>query len=941
MTKKINIKKVGNKVKEKASNIKSDTKKKISGNLKSLIVILFYTLGIVAATTILIFGLYIIITAPDFNTQELYKKEATVLYDKDGNEITRLGSENRVLVTYDDLPQSLIDALVATEDSRFFQHNGFDAARFLKASVGQAMGNSSAGGASTLTMQIVKNTYTSSEASGIKGIIRKFTDIYMSVFKIEKTYTKEEIIEFYVNSQWLGNGTINYGGVYGVEQASQNYFGKSVKDLSLPESALLVGMFNNPTSFNPYNYPENATKRRSVVLSLMVKHGYITETEKEAAEAIPVESLLVDLDKKSYTNPYQPFIDYVIENVKETTGNDPYFVPMAIKTTMDRGMQDVVNNVTNGNGGYTFVDDKVQMGLAITSTKDGSVLALSGGRNYAAAGLNRATDIRRQPGSTAKPIFDYGPYIEYANGSTKNYFFDEPYTYSSGGSIKNYDNRYKGLITMEDALVDSRNVPALQAFQEVDNEKIAEFATNLGIDYGEGLYESCSIGGFDGVSPLQMSAAYAAFGRGGDYIAPYAYTEITYLETDKTEKYNYEKVKVMSAETAYMITDMLVTGGASGVGGSIRVSGTQVAAKGGTTTMDSSSRKTLGLPSSVTPDHWNNTYTPDYSISLWYGYDSLSKGGSYITSSPGSKARRGIMAAVANKVYKKNSKFKKPSGVVSVTVEKETIPATLPSAYTPDDRKMTALYKAGTEPTEVSNRYDALENPTNGSFTASGNTITLTWTGIEKPAAIDQNTLATYFNEGYKKWADKYYQQRLSYNASYIGNNGYEVYVNNNGNLTYIGFTTNNSYSYNGDGITSYEFVIKSAYSIFKNNRSSGLTIKTKYDIPVSNTTTNNTVETNTDSNIFSVYETRTIPVCITVNSSKVAPVNDFIIKDINGNDITSKSKITTNIESFAIDKQSINNSLVYVISYNGNTKSFKRTLNICNSCNSNGTCAS
>ena len=173
-----------------------------------------------------------------------------------------------------------------------------------------------------------------------------------------------------------------------------------------------------------------------------------------------------------------------------------------------------------------------------------------------------------------------------------------------------------------------------------------------------------------------MSAAYAAFGRGGDYIAPYGYTEITYLESDKTIKYNYDKIEVMSEETAYMVTDMLVTGGASGVGGSIRVSGTEVAAKGGTTTMDASSRKALGLPDSVTPDHWNNTYTSDYSISLWYGYDRLSKGGSYITSTPGSKARRGIMAAVANKVYKKNAKFTKPSGVVNVTVERETIPAT-------------------------------------------------------------------------------------------------------------------------------------------------------------------------------------------------------------------------------------------------------------------------
>ena len=843
---------------------------KIKKNIKTLIVVLFYTLGIVIASTFLIFGLYIIITAPDFNAKKLYKSEASVFYDTDGNEIARLGAENRVLVTYDDLPQNLIDALVATEDSRFFQHNGFDAARFFKASLGQAMGDSNAGGASTLTMQLVKNNYTSSEASGMKGIIRKFTDIYMAVFKIEKTYTKEEIIEFYVNSQWFGNGNINYSGIYGVEQASQEFFGKSVNDLSLSESALIVGMFNNPTAFNPYNFPNASTKRRETVLNLMVKHGYITEEEKDAANSIPIQTLLVSRDNKSFTNPYQQFIDYAVQNIIDITGNDPRQIPMSVKTTMNRGVQDVVNNVTNGTGGYTFADDKVQFGMAITSTKDGSVVALSGGRNYQAMGLNRATDISRQPGSTAKPIFDYGPYIEYQNGSPSTYFFDEPYTYSTGGSVKNYDNRYKGMMSMRDALVDSRNIPALQAFQAVDKDKIETFVHKLGIHYGDGLpFESCSIGGFDGVSPLEASSAYAAFGRGGDYIAPYAFTEITYLDTDKTEKYTPEKVKVMSEETAYLVTDMLVTGGKSGVGGSINVSGTQVAAKGGTTTMDGASRKVYGYPDSVTPDHWNNTYSPDYSISLWYGYDKNEKG-TYLTSTPGSKARRGIMAAVANKVYKKNSTFKKPSGVVTVTVEKETIPTALPSEFTPDNFKMSAMYKKGTEPTETSDRFEKLADPTNGTYTTNGTAINLSWSGIKIPNAASETALAEYFNEGYGKFADKYYQARLAYNAGNIGSVGYEIYVNGN----YVGYTNNTTYTYNGDGISNYDFTIKTAYSIFKNNRSNGISISTKYPVSdivpsTDNTSTNNNSTTNSNSTTNNTNS----------NSSTSVIPNEFVLE--------------------------------------------------------------
>lgn len=820
-----NIKNKINKTLDKAKT----TVKKGTGKLKektknkNKLLIVLVSLGIVVASVVLVFGLYIIISAPDFNTTKLYDKESTVLYDREANEIARVGAENRVLVTYDDLPQVFIDALIATEDSRFFQHNGFDAARFLKASINQLMGKN-AGGASTLTMQVVKNTYTDSSIS----ITRKFTDIYMAVFKIEKVYTKEEIIEFYVNSLWLGYGGANYDSINGVEQASQTYFGKSVSDLSLPEASLLVGMFNNPAYYNPIKNPENAKARQKTVLSLMVKHGYITEQEAEDAGNIPIASLLKETTtaQKTDDNGLQAFIEYVLEDVENKTGVDPKKTPMAIYTTLDRNIQDTVTALENGEL-YTFQDDLVQNGIAITSTVDGSILALGGGRNFIKTGTNRATDIKRQPGSTAKPIFDYGPYIEYNNGSTGSLFFDEPYTYTTGGSVKNYDNRYKGMITMRDALIDSRNVPALQAFQEVETDKIAEFAHSLGINYGENLYESASIGGFDGVSPLQMSAAYAAFGRGGYFIEPYSFTKIIYLENDEEYNYKYTKTRVMSEETAYMITDMLVDGGASGVGGSIKVSGTDVAAKGGTTTIDSEQAKQLGIPSYATPDHWNNVYTPDYSISVWYGYDDYYKsGGKYVTSSTGSTPRRKIMAAVANKILKKNSKFTKPSGVVEATIEFGTFPLQLASEYTPDNLKRTELFKQGTEPTEVSSRFNTLEAPTNGNAIVNGSSITLSWNAIQTPDAIDDTKLQTFFNENYKTWAQKYYQERISYNASNIGTLGYMVYLeNNDGTLTSLGFTSNTSYNYIASEATNYKFVIKSCYSIFKSNMSAGLTI--------------------------------------------------------------------------------------------------------------------
>ena len=275
---KLKIKKKNNNQEKK----KKDPNKKV--NVKSIILSGLLICGIAVISLVLVFALYIIISSPDFDRDKLYSKESSVLYYNDGvTELARLGAEDRVLVTYNELPQVLVDAIVATEDSRFFQHKGMDVARFIKASFGQLLGNSSAGGASTITMQLVKKVYTNSESKGIEGIIRKFTDIYMAVFKVESNYTKEEIIEFYVNTMWFaGASSINTTGIYGVEQACQYYFGKSVSDISLAEASIIAGMFQNPRTLNPYTNPEGVRERQNTVLTLMSNHGYITESEKEA-----------------------------------------------------------------------------------------------------------------------------------------------------------------------------------------------------------------------------------------------------------------------------------------------------------------------------------------------------------------------------------------------------------------------------------------------------------------------------------------------------------------------------------------------------------------------------------------------------------------------------------------------------------------------------------
>lgn len=902
------------KIKEVVKESGKKFKKKTTGH-KILIMVLFLAIILVAA--ILCFTLYIVVTAPDFDTDLLYNKESSVLLSNDGTEFARLGSENRDIVSYDELPQVLVDAIVATEDSRFFQHNGFDIARFIKASFGQIAGNSGAGGASTLTMQVVKNTYTSANNKGLAGIIRKFTDIYMSVFKVEKKYTKEEIIEFYVNAPWLGSGS------WGVEQASQLYFGKSIKDLSLPEAALIAGIFNNPVTLNPFTDIDASTKRRDTVLDLMYKHGYITEEQLDDAKSISVQSLITENKGKSL-NTYQSFVDAVVDEVISDTGMNPYEVPMEIQTTMDTNAQNTLNSLNNGDL-YTFRNNVIQVGVAVTDVNNGAVLAVDGGRNQTTErSFNRATQMSRQPGSTAKPIFDYGPLIEYNNASTGTYFFDDEMTYSNGTSVSDADRKYQGQETMRTALSNSRNIPAIQAFQQLDKDKIASFAHSLGIDYGDNLYESCAIGGFDGVSPLELAAAYGAFARGGYYIEPYTYTKITFKDTNEVTEQKPKKEKVMSEETAYMINSILITAQNNGVGGNFTISGTDVAAKTGTSTYDAQALKEKGVPSSASADNWDITYSPDYVISLWYGYDKLTKE-YYTDSNVAAGDRKKIMTAISKKIYKTNSKFEKPSGVVSVEVEKDSVPLQLPSEYTPSDMRITELFKSGTEPTDVSIRYAKLDSPTNGKANTSGSTITLTWNGITANA-IDPTYLQNDFNTNYGQFATLYYNKRLSYNNSSIGYLGYQVYLKSGDTLTPLGYVTNPTYTYNTNGVAgNYTFVVKSQYSIFKDNASDGLTISSS----ATGTTT-----TPTASNIGSVKINGNVNETVSIGTGTydTSASKNLIITDTAGNLISNANvKVTINdtINSLQVSKIDLSVAGTYTITYEVTGYSTKITKNL------------
>lgn len=739
------------------------------------ILIIILSLGILVMLAGIVFMIYIAISSnPKFDAEKLDSSEPTVLYDANGEEFAKLGSEMRDKVTYDELPEVLVDAIIATEDSRFFQHNGFDAPRFLRASIGQVFGNSDAGGASTLSMQVVKNSLTSSIATGLDGVIRKFQDIYLSIFKLEKNYTKEQIIEFYVNNHNLG------GNVYGVSQAARVYFNKDVEDLNLAEASIIAGMFQAPNAYRPVEEEnlEAVTKRRDTVLYLMERHGYITEEERDLASSISIESL-VNYNASADTSgnsEYQGYIDTVVAEVEEKVGENPYTVSMQIYTNLDRDKQDGLNRVMNGES-YNWVNDVIQSGVTVLDSETGKIQAIGAGRNKTGVNtLNFATSdtIRRQPGSTAKPLFDYGPLIEYNNASTFGYndgndnyrmFVDEPYSYSTGQEINNWDGKFMGNMTTRRALSLSRNIPALKAFQQVDNSKIIEFVQKLGIEpeiENGKIHEAHALGAFTGVNSLDMAGAYAAFSNGGYYNEPYAVSRVIINASGEEYTHESEKTKAMEDSTAYMITSILDDTSITG-GGAME----NVAMKTGTTNFDEATRERLGMADDAIRDSWVVGYTTKTVIAMWYGYEKtneeLVSQGYYFHNLSGTVQRDRLFTAIANEVFEEDKEeFTMPDSVVRVPLVSGSSTAKVAgTGYS--GSTIYEYFKKDHEPkgnAETSN----LATPTGLTATYSNGSVKLTWNAV---------------NPG-------------NTNSSY-GDFGYNVYFNN----TLLGFTTNTSYTIN------------------------------------------------------------------------------------------------------------------------------------------------
>lgn len=614
---------------------------------------------------------------PTLNVEDFTSPDSTKIYDPQGELIADIGYHLRENITYEQMPQSLVDAFIAVEDSRFFVHNGFDLPRFAKALIENITAGGFEQGGSTFTMQLIKNTYYVSENQlAPRTIDRKFQEISLAM-QLEKELSKKRILEMHVNK-------VNYGApnALGIQTAAQYYFGKDVEALTLSESAFLAGVINAPNANNPYFNLEKGTKRRNVVLDLMVRHGYITKEESELAKSIKLEDLLVGNQKDiGEAEPYQAYIDAVVEEVLELTGQDPYTVPMEIYTHMNQEMQTAAEAVANGDAGIEFGNDLLEMASVSMDHTTGEIVSIVGGRNYTGQRVwNIATKSFNQMGSAIKPVLSYALGFEYLGISTSHVIRDEPMVYRGTNIvISNFDRRYVGDLPLEVALTTSRNIPAIRLLQDtvdtVGVARVVEYLNAIGFPRvtTSNFNIGHAIGSFE-ASVKEVNGAYGMLFNQGVYIQPHTVSRIEFKDGTQPIVPTYASTRALSAEAAYLASHFMeraVSGGYANYMGMLNRS-YPVYAKTGTTDWGDKGLQ-YGIPQGAAKEYWIVAGTSKYVNSVWIGFEQAKKGEkTYITKDIANRNLRGnIMKALLDAQGKiENNNFKaipRPSGVANIT----------------------------------------------------------------------------------------------------------------------------------------------------------------------------------------------------------------------------------------------------------------------------------
>lgn len=584
----------------------------------------------------------------------------STILDKDENVMNTLyvTESNRIYVGLENIPQELQEAFIAIEDARFYSHKGIDIKGILRA-VGQGIAKGSfSQGASTITQQLLKNnvfTDWMEEETFYDRVCRKVQEQYLAIC-LEQNYSKEWILENYLNTINLGGGT------RGVQVAAQYYFSKDVSELSLTECALLAGITKNPTAYNPINHPDKSLDRQHLVLKAMLEEGYISQEEYDMAYAEDVIAALITDSEERGTKIFSWFEDSLLEQLiedlmveynynEEEAWDMIYSGGLTIYSTQDTRLQEICETEATRSEWYT---DEQEISVVVTDVSTGAVAAIIGGSEEKTASLtyNRATDAIRQPGSTIKIIGEYAAAIDTGVVSLGTAINDEPYTYSDGTPLSNSTGTYKGMTTVREAIASSGNIVALKTFQMVGESKVYEYLQKFGITTltQEDRNEALSIGGtYNGVTNLEMTAAYNAIANSGRYTEPYYYTKVVDRRGNIILQHQTDYEQIIGEDTAELLTDAMEDVIAYGTGTEAAVSGLTLAGKSGTTNENR--------------DVWFVGFSSYYTCGIWGGYDnnSAQTSGSYV---------KQIWKSVMNQAHleKENMPITDTSKLTSVTI---------------------------------------------------------------------------------------------------------------------------------------------------------------------------------------------------------------------------------------------------------------------------------
>ncbi|TEB05933.1 Penicillin-binding protein 1A [Pelotomaculum schinkii] len=616
---------------------------------------------------------------------------STMIYDKDGNLVTNVGLKNSVPVDLEEIPDNVKNAFLAIEDPAFYQHHGISIRGIARAAWSDLTSRQIVEGGSTITQQLVKVSFLTLDQT----VKRKIQEVILA-FQVERRYTKDEILEMYLNNTFFGEGA------YGIQAAAQTFFGKDVSELTLEEGALLAGLPQAPSAYNPFKIYtlegqekekqiNTVISRRNAVLNSMVKNNFISQEQANQAKDTELKLDTNEVSQRQYPYPY--FLDYVTEQLIEKYGEAEVFKGgLKVYTSLDPKIQLIAEAAMSRSSNFPSSSADAngvvqpQGAVVVLDPQTGHIVALVGGREHTQKrSWNRASQTTRQPGSAFKPIAAYGPAIEYLGRGAASVVDDVPVSYGSY-SPRNSDGVFRGLLTLREALTRSVNIVAVKLLNDTGINNAVRFASGLGINLDPDVHGlSMALGGLhEGVTPLQMAAAYGAFANHGVYIEPTAIIRVEKADGIILDQHVSKQRSAMKATTAYLITDMLRSVIQSGTGTGAQI-GRPAAGKTGTTDEGK--------------DIWFVGYTPELTAAVWIGYDTPTSmqqayGGMYPA-----KIWQEIMSKALSGLPVQG--FTPPTGVVSATVDSKS--GLLPGPNTPADSLVTDLFAEGTVPTEQDN----------------------------------------------------------------------------------------------------------------------------------------------------------------------------------------------------------------------------------------------